>query len=83
MGRAGILSEQQVGHPGCGRGTPNACFALSFGPDGWECLLVTKPQMAGMVGIGLGWRVNVDPNDRKAWCPLGVLNNSKVLGARP
>ncbi|MCL5431891.1 MAG: hypothetical protein M1484_02190 [Patescibacteria group bacterium] len=73
----GLLTEKEVRHPGCGMGTENACFALSRNVDGWVCLLLANPNMAQMAGIKLGWRVNVDSIDEKAWCPKGVLDNSK------
>lgn len=69
----------------CGIGTKNACFALSLRPEGMECLMVKTQQgdnraqqLMSMAGIQLGWRVNVDETDQKAWCPKGVLNNSKL-----
>ena len=74
----GALTDAQMGDPGCGRGTENACFALIMGPDGFVCGLLANPAIANMAGIRLGWRVNVDPTDEKAWCPLEVLDNSKV-----
>ncbi len=68
----------------CGIGTENACFALSLGSEGMECLMVKSQQgddrasqLINMAGIRLGWRVNVDQTDELAWCPKGVLNNSK------
>ncbi len=73
----GFLTDKEIWHPGCGAGTKGACFALSRGPDGWECLMLSNPEMAAMVGIRLGWRVNVDPEDGKAWCPKEALSNSK------
>lgn len=75
----GKLTQEQVHNPkGCGAGTPNACFALTMGPGGMQCALLTNPGLAQMAGIQLDWRVNVDESDNKAWCPLGVLNNSKT-----
>ena len=75
----GLLTNEQVMNPkGCGAGTENACFALTSGPNGFECMRITKPDISGFVGISLGWRVNLDEVDGKAWCPLGVLNNSKT-----
>lgn len=81
-----VLRDREVGHPGCGAGTENACFALTRGGEGWFCLGkvaetgdVEAIEMFQMVGIQLGWRVNIDETDRLAWCPLGVLNNSKRL----
>ena len=77
--RKGRLTDEQAFSPqGCGAGTENACFPLTTGPDGFECLLVTNPQVAGTIGITRKWRVNVDESDQKAWCPLGVLDNSKT-----
>lgn len=68
----------------CGLGTPNACFALSVGPDRIECLEIRAQQggiittiLCNLVGIHSGWRVNIDPTDGKTWCPKGVLSNSK------
>ena len=74
----GALTEAQMGNPGCGFGTENACFALIAGPDGIVCGLLANPSIAQMAGMRLGWRVNVDPTDDQAWCPLEVLDNSKV-----
>lgn len=77
----GLLSEEQAfSSQGCGAGTENACFALTMGsenPGQMLCAMVANPGVASMAGIQLGWRVNVDPTDSKAWCPLGILNNSK------
>lgn len=73
-----ILTQQQAGNPGCGMGTENACFALTMGPGGVQCALISNEAVAQMAGIRLGWRVNVDPTDGKVWCPKGVLNNSKL-----
>ncbi len=73
-----ILTQQQAGNQGCGMGTENACFALTMGPGGLQCALISNPDVAQMAGIRLGWRVNVDTADGKAWCPKGVLNNSKL-----
>lgn len=70
------LTDQEMGHLGCGSGTANACFALTFGPGGMQCASLSQPEVAQMAGIQLGWRVNVD-SDKKAWCPKGVLRNSK------
>lgn len=71
------LTQEEAGNQGCGMGTENACFALTMGPDGLSCALISNPQVAQMAGIRLGWRVNVDSADGKAWCPKGVLDNSK------
>lgn len=69
----------------CGIGTKNACFALSLGLKRMGCLMVKTQQgdnqaqqLMNIAGMRLGWRVNVDPADGKAWCPKGVLNNSKL-----
>ncbi len=76
---SGLLTYKQVLNPkGCGAGTENACFAITSGIKGFECMLITCPQMAQLAGISLGWRVNVDQQDNKVWCPLGVLDNSKT-----
>lgn len=72
-----LLSEEEMGVKGCGRGTENACFALTMGPGGFQCGLLSNPELASFAGIRLGWRVNVDASDGKAWCPKGVLGNSK------
>lgn len=74
-----LLKAEEVGNPGCGAGTPNACFALALGPMGFECSMISNPLVAYRAGIQLGWRVNVDRKDKKrrAWCPKGVLKNSK------
>jgi hypothetical protein len=78
MSKEGLLTNEQAFNPtGCGGGTEKACFALSAGPGGMQCLLITNPNIANIAGIKLGWRVNVDEEDNKAWCPLGVLNISK------
>ncbi|OGM12125.1 hypothetical protein A2Z22_03480 [Candidatus Woesebacteria bacterium RBG_16_34_12] len=74
-----ITNEQAMDPKGCGAGTENACFALTFGESGFNCLLITNPQIAQMAGIRLGWRLNIDEEDKKVWCPLGVLNNSKQV----
>ncbi len=74
----GLLSTEQVfSCRGCGIGTRNACFAIARAPEGFVCLMINNPDLASQVGIALGWRVNVDETDNKAWCPLGVLKNSK------
>lgn len=77
----GVLTDEQATNPhGCGAGTPNACHALVknslFGP--YRCAWLANTDVANMAGIQLSWRVNVDPEDNKAWCPLGVLKNSKT-----
>ena len=75
----GLLTEAQATSPkGCGAGTANACFALTRGRNGFECSLISQPTIAQFTGIRLGWRVNKDENDNKAWCPLEVLDNSKT-----
>lgn len=68
----------------CGIGTENACFALTAGSEGMECSGVgaqqgdeNKAAIFYTAGKRLKWRVNVDETDQKAWCPKGVLNNSK------
>ncbi len=71
------LTMEEAGHPGCGMGTPNACFALTMDPGGMQCARISNPTVAQRAGIELDWRVNVDPEDGLAWCPKGVLNNSK------
>lgn len=74
----GLLTDEQAINPkGCGAGTGYACFALTRGGSGFECSMISQPTIAQFAGIRLGWRVNVDPTDNKAWCPLEVLNNSK------
>ena len=75
--KSASLTELEAGNPGCGMGTENACYALAMGPGGLQCALISNPGVARMAGITLGWRVNVDPMDHKAWCPKGVLDNSK------
>ncbi|OGM20655.1 hypothetical protein A2714_05730 [Candidatus Woesebacteria bacterium RIFCSPHIGHO2_01_FULL_38_9] len=80
--KPGILTDAEARSPqGCGAGTENACFALTMGQEGFACSLITNKQLAQHAGFRLGWRVNVDPTDEKAWCPLGVLNNSKKAQA--
>lgn len=73
-----LTNEQAMSSKGCGVGTEKACFALTAGAEGFECSMITNPQVAQMAGISLGWRVNIDEKDQKAWCPLGVLKNSKT-----
>lgn len=75
-----ILTEEETGHPGCGSGTPNACFALTLSPGGFQCSMLSNPDIATYAGIQLGWRVNIDPNDGLTWCPKGVLDHSKKPG---
>lgn len=75
---AKLTMEEARNQQGCGMGTESACFSLVMGPGGLQCGLLANPQVAQMAGIRLGWRVNVDEADQKAWCPKGVLNNSKV-----
>ena len=78
MSKEGILTNEQAFSPtGCGGGTKKACFALTAGPGGLQCSMITNKDVATVAGIQLGWRVNVDETDNKAWCPLGVLDNSK------
>lgn len=78
---AGLIPRAQaMSATGCGAGTPEACFSLTVGPESqgeFQCALIVAPAIAQMAGIQLGWRVNVDKADGKAWCPLAVLNNSK------
>lgn len=73
------LTKAQAESPqGCASGTPKACFALTAGGiEGYDCLMQQNPAAACMAGIQTGWRVNIDPSDGKAWCPLLVLENSK------
>lgn len=74
----GLLTEKQAFSPkGCCAGTANACFALIMGHKGMQCGLISNQNVNQMTGITLGWRVNVDESDGKAWYPLGVLGNSK------
>ena len=76
--KKGLLTQKQATGPkGCGAGTENACFALTEGPGGLQCSMITNPPLASVAGIQLGWRVNIDESDKKAWCPFEVLNNSK------
>lgn len=72
------LIKEQAGNPGCGMGTENACYALMKTGDGLECGRISKPDSIQIIGIKLGWRVNVDPKDNLAWCPFGMLDHSKV-----
>jgi len=73
------LSQEEAMSPqGCGAGTENACFALARSGEGFDCSLMSNPEIAGIFGIKLGWRVNKDPSDNKAWCPKGVLEESKI-----
>lgn len=72
-----MLTEQERGNPGCGCGTPGACYAVTMGPGGFQCATLSNPAIANVAGIRLGWRVNLDMNDLKAWCPKGILANSK------
>jgi hypothetical protein len=73
-----FLSQQEVTSPqGCGAGTGKACFALGVGANGFECMLVSSPDTAEVMGLRMGWRVNVDESDGKVWCPKGVLAESK------
>lgn len=79
-----IPKDQAYSKTGCGAGTPNACFSLTVGPESrgeFQCALIVAQAVAGMAGINLGWRVNEDEADGKAWCPLGVLGNSKKATA--
>jgi hypothetical protein len=73
-----LTYEQAMSPKGCGVGTKNACFALTMGKEGFVCSMIAEPNLAEMAGITLGWRVNIDEKDSKAWCPLGVLDNSKT-----
>ncbi len=77
QGQSAFLTLDEAGHPGCGMGTKQACFALVAGPGGLQCALISNPTVAQQAGIRLGWRVNVDPKDGLAWCPKQVLKNSK------
>ncbi len=79
---SGLLSDKEAGHPGCGLGTENACFALVRGREGFACGMIKMPETIGLKGIRLGWRVNVDPTDKLAWCPKGTLNHSKLPPGR-
>lgn len=81
-----ILTDSEVGNPGCGVGTDTPCFALTQGGKeaSWQCMGVLIQQdpaewayMFNMTGIQLGWRANVDQSDDLAWCAKGVLGNSK------
>ena len=51
---------------------------LQWDRGGLQCALISNPAVAQTAGIRLGWRVNVDTADGKAWCPKGVLDNSKL-----
>ena len=74
-----ILTPKQAMNPkGCGAGTDNSCFSLTTSERGFECSMITNPRIANIAGIRLGWRINVDESDQQAWCPLGVLGNSKA-----
>lgn len=73
-----LLTIEQLGAHGCGQDTNSACFALAKGPGGMQCAILSNPQLAQIAGIRLGWRVNIDPTDRLAWCPKGQLKNSKT-----
>jgi len=72
-----LFQKQAISEKGCGVGIEKACFALTRAAEGYVCGLVDAPKVAGMAGMGLGWRVNEDESDGKAWCPLGILGNSK------
>ena len=72
-----LLTQEEAGHPGCGVGTKNACFAVVVSPDGMECSMISRQAIAQTMGLRTGWRVNIDASDGKAWCPKGVLDNSK------
>lgn len=71
------LGPKEIGPGGCGVGTRNACFALVAESAGMQCSMISAENMALTLGKRLGWRVNRDPKDGKAWCPKGVLANSK------
>ena len=76
--KPGKLTREQAFSPtGCGGGTEKACFALAGHRGTEECSLVTSPKAAAWAGLQLGWRANIDETDQKAWCPLGVLKDSK------
>ena len=80
MVEGNIPRDQAMSVTGCGVGTPKACFSLTMGHEShgeYQCALIVASAIAQVAGIKLGWRVNVDPTDQKAWCPLGVLKNSK------
>jgi hypothetical protein len=73
-----LLSAEEVfSSQGCGVGTANACFALVAGINGFECMVMSNPDLATAMGIRSGWRVNIDESDGKVWCPKGVLPDSK------
>ncbi len=71
------LTIQEAGNPGCGLGTPDACFALIVGSEGLVCGVLAQPAIAQMAGLQLNWRVNRDSEDGQVWCPREVLVNSK------
>ena len=71
------LTMEEAGDQGCGMGTENACYALTMTNKGLECLTIGYPPLALRAGLELSWRVNVDPEDGKVWCPKGILANSK------
>jgi hypothetical protein len=75
----GLLTDEQAINPkGCGVGTENACFAVTHGPKGFECMFITNRELAQIAGEKLNWRVNVDKTDDDIrWCPLDILNYSK------
>lgn len=68
----------------CGIQRQNKCFALSIVPEGPKCLGVEAQQ-----GGRKEWLIflkksgesksprNIDPSDGIAWCPKGILPNSK------
>lgn len=68
----------------CGIQTQKQCFALSIVPEGPKCLGVEAQQGGRKEWLifleksgNLKSRRNIDPNDGKAWCPKGILINSK------
>ncbi len=68
---------------GCGMGTENACFALTSGETGMNCMYLTRDENLSMTGILLSWRMNIDPVDGLPWCPRGVIATSKKLDEYP
>jgi hypothetical protein len=73
------FQKSAVDANGCGYGTENACYALIMSSKGYFlCAIVEDPCYAQKAGILLDFRLNIDESDKKVWCPLGVLGNSKV-----
>ncbi|MCA9346303.1 hypothetical protein KC960_02330 [Candidatus Saccharibacteria bacterium] len=72
-----LTFEEAISATGCGAGSENACYALTTGESGFSCMALNQDPAIDMAGILLSWRMNIDPVDKKPWCPRGIIPGSK------